>query len=284
MRILITGAKGQLATSLAKVLADEELVALGHEDLDIGAAGSVHEILDSVRPDVVINTAAIRRPDQCEESPDQAFRVNALGPRNLAAACAKNESKLVQTSTDSVFDGRATSPYLEEDAPNPISVYGASKLAGEFFVRTTLAKHYVIRTGGLFGGAGTSGKASNFVLAMLDGARFGRKLSVVTDQFNSPTYTVDLAGKIAWLIRTEAYGLYHITNAGSSSWYDFARAIFRTAGLDANLSPTTTDASRFRSRRLRYSVLDRGALRRLGADDLPPWQDALDRYLHELKE
>jgi dTDP-4-dehydrorhamnose reductase len=287
MRILITGAKGQLATSLAKILKDEkneEVVGLGHEELDIGDARSVHETVASVRPDVVINTAAIRRPDVCEQSPDQAFRVNALGPRNLAMVCAQTGSRLVQTSTDSVFDGRANSPYREQDAANPINVYGASKLAGEFFVRSTLDQHYIIRTGGLFGGADRSGKASNFVLAMLEGVRLGQKLSVVTDQFGCPTYTVDLARKIAWLVRTDAYGLYHITNTGSSSWYDFARAIFETAGVEANLSRATTSDSSSAARRLRYSVLDREALRKLDADDLPSWQNALERYLDELGE
>lgn len=282
MRILIVGARGQLATSLQRVLPAEELTALGREQLDISDAPRVRETVRALLPAVIINTAAVRRPDVCEDDPERTFAVNAFGPRNLALACADVDAALVQVSTDNVFDGSKTSPYLEEDPTNPITVYGMSKLAGEFFVRTLLQKYYIVRTAGLFGEGRALGPATNFVLTMLRQARESQETRVVTDQFISPTYTIDLAEKIAWLITTEAYGLYHIANAGGCSWYEFTRAIFKKAGVTANLLPTTTEALNLRARRLRNAVLSNGALRRLASDDLRPWEDALDRYLRTL--
>lgn len=285
MRILLTGAGGQTATSLKKALdvEGEYSVPLAHRDLDICDAAQVRDAVRSLRPNVVINTAAMRRPDTCEEDPERAFAVNALGVRNLALACAEEGSALLHVSTDYVFDGRKNSPYLEEDTPNPLNVYGVSKLAGEFFIRYLLDEHYIVRTSGLFGEISSSGKDANFVLTMIRRARENGECRVVTDQCLSPTYTVDLAKKIAWLIRTKAYGLYHITNQGECSWYDFARAIFEKSGVAARLLPTTTDALKTSARRVPYSVLGHGALQRLMADDLPHWEDALDRYLRDLR-
>lgn len=282
MRIILTGARGQLGMSLRKALVAENLSALSHQDLDIRDAAQVRNMTRRLRPDVVINTAAIRKPDECEKEPERAFATNALGTRNLALACAEIGSTLLQVSTDSVFDGCKTSPYLEDDDPNPINVYGVSKLAGEFFVRNTLEKYYIVRSTGFFGGANSSGRAGNFVLTMLRQASEGKESRVVTDQYVSPTYTMDLARKIAWLIKTEVYGVYHVTNSGACSWYEFAQAIFEKAEVDADLIPTTTKILELPSRRLRYAVLGHGRLQNLEADDLPPWQDALERYLDEL--
>ncbi len=285
MRILLTGADGQTATSLKKVLGDEgeELVALTHRDLDICDASRVRDTVRSLRPDVVINTAALRRPDMCEKEPDRAFAVNALAARNLALACAEESSALLQVSTDYVFDGRKKSPYMEEDEPNPLNVYGVSKLAGEYFVRYLLDEHYIVRTSGIFGEISPSGKDTNFILTMIRRARENGECQVVTDQYVSPTYTVDLAKKISWLIRTREYGLYHITNQGQCSWYELARALFERAGLKARLLPMTTDAFKTPARRVPYSVLGHGALQRLKANDLPHWEDALERYLSDLR-
>ena len=168
-----------------------------------------------------------------------------------------------------MFDGRKTSPYLEDDAPNPVGVYGISKLAGELFVRGILERHYIVRTGPLFGGASRSGVPTNFVLRMLHQVRSAAACHVVTDQRVSPTYTLDLARKIGWLITTNAYGLYHISNAGECSWYELAQAIFEAAAINADLRPIQTAALGVRSHRLAYAVLGHGGLRRLDADDLP---------------
>lgn len=284
MRILLTGADGQTATSLKKALdgEGEDSVALAHRDLDICDACRVRDTVRSLHPDVVINTAAMRRPDICEQEPDRAFAVNALAARNLALACAEEGCALLQVSTDYVFDGRKNAPYMEEDQPNPLNVYGVSKLAGEFFVRYLLDEYYIIRTSGIFGEISSSGKDANFVLTMIRRARENGECQVVTDQYLSPTYTVDLAKKIVWLIRTKEYGIYHITNKGECSWYELARTLFEKVGLGVRLLPVTTDAFKTPARRVPYSVLGHGALQRLMADDLPHWEDALECYLGDL--
>lgn len=284
MRILLTGAGGQTAISLKKALdgEGEESVGLAHRDLDICDAAQVRDTVRSLRPDLVINTAALRRPDSCEVEPERAFAVNALGARNLALACAEEEVVLLHVSTDYVFDGRKNSPYLEEDAPNPLNVYGVSKLAGELFVKQIVDRHYIVRTSALFGGANDPAQGSNFVLTLLRRAAEGLDTHVVTDQRMSPTYTSDLARKISWLIRRDAYGVCHITNRGDCTWYEFAQAVFKKAGLRSRLLPTTTDALASPARRLQYSVLGHGMLERLGSDDLPDWENALERYLHIL--
>lgn len=281
MRVALLGARGQLAGSLREALADMEVVALGRQELDITDAPAVHRTIEVLKPTVVINAAAIRKPDDCERDPAAAFAVNASGPRNVAAACAASDAVLVHFSTDNVFDGQRPAPYLEDDEPNPISVYGVSKLAGEYFVRNGVQKHYVIRTSALFGGG--PGIARNFVVSLLQQAREGRPLRIVTDQVASPTYTVDVARKTAWLITTGAYGLYHMANTGSCSWFDFARAVVARSGVGADVEPITTASLHLVARRLPFAILGNGALERLGANDLPPWEDALDRYLQVLR-
>lgn len=282
MKVLLIGSKGQLATSLRSALAGEDVVALSRAELDICDASAVDAVVRAVRPDVVINPAAIRRPDDCESAPERAFAVNAIGPRNLAISCRDIGAALVHISTDNVFDGRATSPYLEDDRPNPVNVYGISKLAGEQFVKAITDRHYIIRTSALFGGTQDRSRAANFVLTLLDGDAQGLEARVVTDQRISPTYTEDLARKIAWLIRRDEYGVCHITNAGDCTWYELAMAVFEKAGLRTGLVPITTEELARPACRLRYAVLGRGVLERLGTDDLPTWQDGLDRYLQSL--
>lgn len=281
MRILLTGAGGQLATELGRALDGQDLVALSHRELNVCDRDQVRAAVQAVRPDVVINTAAFHRVDECEVEAKRAFAVNALGAHSLALACAETDASLLHISTDYVFDGRKGEPYLEEDAALPVNVYGASKLAGELLIRILLNRHYVVRTAGLYGVAGASGKGGNFVSTMLRLAREGRVIKVVDDQRLSPTSARDLAKKLAWLIGTEGYGLYHITNAGDCSWYEFAQAVFAEAGLAPRLEPTTTEAFGARARRPAYSVLGHGALQRLGSDDLPHWRDVLRRHLAE---
>lgn len=285
MRILITGAGGQLAGELTRALEGHDLVPLAHRQLDVTDRLKLRTIVRCAAPDVVINTAAFHRVDDCELEPERAFAVNALGPRNLALACAEMDAALVHVSTDYVFGGDKGAPYGEDDVARPLNAYGISKLAGELFVRSILPRHYIVRTAGLFGPPtgrgrrGTSGKGGNFVTTMLRLAREGREIRVVDDQRLSPTSARHLAGKLSWLIGTEAYGLYHVTNAGDCSWYELARAVFEEAGLSPRLTPTTTEAFSARARRPVCSVLAHGALERLGADDLPHWREALREYL-----
>ncbi len=282
MRVLLTGARGQLATDLAKVLVDEDLIALSHGQLDIASRPRVDLAIGTHNPDVVINTAAFHRVDDCEREIEKAFEVNVYGARNIALACKESSAALLHVSTDYVFDGAKRTPYLEDDAARPISIYGISKVAGELVVASTLERHYIVRSSGLYGAAGASGKGGNFVNTMLRLAREGRTIKVVDDQRLTPTYTPDLARKIAWLIKSESYGVWHVTNGGDCTWYEFAAKIFETAGLNPPLSPTTTADFRAPAKRPANSVLAHGMLQRHQADDLPAWTEALEAYLREI--
>ncbi|MCC7354843.1 MAG: dTDP-4-dehydrorhamnose reductase, partial [Anaerolineae bacterium] len=205
MRVLLIGAGGQLGSDLVKALAHEDLVALTHSDIEVCDPASVRVALQTHTPQVVINTAAFHRVDDCEREPERAFAVNVHGARNLALACKEQGCALLHMSTDYVFDGRKGSAYDESDVPCPINAYGISKLAGEFFIRYLLDRYYIVRTSGLYGVAGSSGKGGNFVELMLRLAREGKEIKVVNDQTLTPTYTVDLAQALAQLIRTERY-------------------------------------------------------------------------------
>ncbi len=282
MKVLITGANGQLGTDLCHALSDAEVIPLTHADIEIVNMNSVRNAFDEYRPDIVISTAAYVRVDDCEDDPDKAFRVNALGARNIGVVAQELGAKLVHISTDYIFGGEnksRTTPYTEFDTPVPRNLYGKSKLAGENLVRHLCPKHFVIRSSGLFGVAGASGKDGNFVETMVKLAKERNELRVVKDQIFSPTYTKDLARKIAQLINTEYYGIFHITNNGVCSWYDFAKEILKLAGLKAFVIPITSDEYAQKAKRPHYSVLDNYHLRLLGMDDMRPWREALEDYM-----
>ncbi len=282
MRVLITGANGQLGTDICQVLKSFETIPLTHADIEITDIDVVKRAFVKHKPQVVINTAAFVRVDDCEIEPDKAFSVNALGARNIAVVAQQIDAKLVHISTDYVFGGEVKShptPYTEFDTPAPLSIYGKSKLAGENFVRHLCLKHFIIRTSGLFGIAGSSGKGGNFVETMLRLGREQNELRVVNDQIFSPTYTKDLAKKIVQLIDTEYYGTFHITNKGACSWYEFAKEILRLAGLKTPVIPITSDQYPQKAKRPNFSVLDNYHLRLLGINDMRPWQEALVEYL-----
>lgn len=282
MKVLVTGANGQLGTDLCQALQHVELIPLTHRDIEISDMNSVKYAFYKYKPDIGINTAAYVRVDDCETEQDKAFKVNALGARNVAVAAQELGAKLVHISTDYIFGGegepRAT-PYTEFDAPIPLSTYGKSKLAGENFVRHLCQKHFIVRTSGLFGVAGASGKDGNFVETILKLAQEREELKVVDDQVFSPTYTKDLAGKITQLITTEYYGIFHITNRGSCSWHEFAQEILNQANLETPIIPITSDQYSQRAKRPRFSALDNYHLRLLGMDDIRPWQEALRDYM-----
>jgi dTDP-4-dehydrorhamnose reductase len=241
--------------------------------------------------------------DDCEDNRDKSFQVNALGARNVAVVAQELGAKLVHISTDYVFGSNSqpdlnsslrgvptesrrrsnplVSGYTEFDSPDPINVYGASKLAGEDFVRHLCTRYYIVRGSGLFGVAGSSGKGGNFVETMLRLGRERAELKVVNDQVFSPTYTADMANKIAQIIPTEYYGLFHITNSGACSWYEFTNEIIRLAGLPTKVTPITSDQYPQKAKRPTYSVLGHYHLRLLGMDDLRSWQGALKDYLRK---
>lgn len=284
MKVLVTGANGQLGSDLCKVLTDLELVPLTHADIEISDMDSVKRAFNEHKPDIIINTAAYVRVDDCEDEKDKAFSVNALGARNVAMVAQELGARLVHLSTDYVFGGETeprAAPYTEFDTPVPLSTYGKSKLAGENLVRYFCLRHFVVRASGLFGVTGSSGKGGNFVETMLRLSKERDELRVVNDQVFSPTYTRDLAQKIAQLMVTEHYGIFHITNRGSCSWYEFAVEILRLAGIKTPVIPITSDQYPQKARRPRYSVLDNYHLRLLGLDDMRPWQEALRDYLRE---
>lgn len=284
MRVVITGANGQLGTDLCKFCHDFEVVPLAHCDIEVTDMASVKRVCTTYKPDVIINTAAYVRVDECESDPDMAFRVNALGARNVAVVAQELGTKLVHISTDYVFGGESecqTVPFTEFDIPVPANVYGKSKLAGENLVRHLCPKHFIIRGSALFGVAGSSGKGGNFVQTVLRLAHERDELRVVMDQVFSPTYTADLAKKIVQLMATELYGVFHITNSGSCSWYEFTTEILKLAGLAIPVIPITSDQYPQKARRPSYSVLDNYHLRLLGMDDLRPWQEALEDYMRE---
>lgn len=283
MTTLLIGADGQLGSELRQVFDDQDLVPLTHADFEMTDSTQVWDALRKYRPGLILNTAAYHRVDECEEFPERAFAVNAIAVRNLAIAAKEIAAVLVHFSTDYVFDGGKRIPYREVDPPGPLSTYATSKLAGEYFVRVTLPRHFVIRTCGLYGLAGSRSKAGNFVETMLRLAREEREIRVVRDQIVTPTSAKELAHKVRQLIETGVYGLYHITNNGECSWYQFASAIFEIAGLHPCLQETTAIAFGARAQRPAYSVLDNANLRSLGLDDLRQWRDALAGYLTERK-
>jgi dTDP-4-dehydrorhamnose reductase len=285
MKILITGADGQLGTDLCKSLKNHKLVPLTINDGDITDFNFVKKQCLTHRPDIIINTAAYVLVDACEDNKDLAFQINALGARNIAVAAEETtNAKLVHISTDYVFGGEnksRTVPYTEFDNPLPCNAYGASKLAGENFVRHLCRKHFIIRSSSLFGTAGAMGKGGNFVETIRRLAKERTELRVVNDQIFSPTYTVDLAMKITQLINTEYYGIFHITNAGICSWYEFTIEILRLAGLKTPVIPITSDQYPQKAIRPKYSVLDNYQLKLLRMDDMPTWQNALKQYFWE---
>jgi dTDP-4-dehydrorhamnose reductase len=280
MRVALIGANGQLGSNLARALSTMDLVPLTHGDVDV-CDQTCTDRLRQICPEVVINTAAFHRVDDVELDATEAFRVNAAAVHRLARWCAQNSSVLVHISTDYVFGGDRgrTKPLTESDAPAPLNAYGCSKLAGEFAVRATGCRHFIIRSSGLYGRAGSSGKGGNFVETMLRLAREGRPIRVVNDQRLTPTFTADLATKIAELLNTERFGLYHVTNSGDCTWYEFAAEIFRLSGLQPDFAPTTTASFGAPAPRPAYSVLARQALLAVGLPDMPHWRDALGRYL-----
>ena len=284
MKVSVTGANGQLGTDLCQALRDFQVIPLTHKDIEITDMSSVKEVLGKYEPNIVINTAAYVRVDDCETEPDKAFKVNALGARNVAVVAQELGAKLVYISTDYVFGGEAEpriTPYTEFDTPIPLNIYGKSKLAGENFVRHLCQKHFIVRTSGLFGVAGASGKGGNFIETMLRLAKERDELSVVNDQVFSPTYTKDLATKIARLIGMEFYGIFHITNRGACSWYEFATEILKLAGLKTPIIPITSDKYPQKAKRPCLSALDNYQLRLLGMDDMRSWRGALKNYMIE---
>jgi dTDP-4-dehydrorhamnose reductase len=277
LHYVVLGANGQLGSDLCPRLPGR-VTPLTRGQLDLTHATAAREVLRDLKPDVVVNCAAYNFVDRAEGEPELAFAVNAHGVHRLAMACEDLGATLVYFSSDYVFglDAERRTPYGESDAPGPLSVYGSSKLAGENAVRGLCRKHYIFRTCGLYGASGSGGKGTNFVETMLRLAAQGKAIRVVNDQMCTPSATVDVAGAAVQLLQEAPAGLYHVTNGGATTWYDFARAIFELAGVRANLTPTTSAEYGAAAQRPAYSVL---RSEHAGTPVLRPWREALAAYL-----
>ena len=270
MNVLVAGAGGQLGLELTELLPlkGHEVVALTRKELDITDALAVGRALEEHAPELVVNAAAYTNVDGCELETDIAYRINALGPRNLAVHCERRGCELLHVSTNYVFDGTGERPYEAFDAPNPLNAYGRTKLAGEEYVKHLSNRWYIVRTAGLYG------RGRNFVRTMLRAAAGRDVLKVKDDEFISPTYSRDLAEGIIGVVESGAYGLYHLTDSGSCSWYEFALEIFRMAGVEVEVVPVPS--SEYPLPAVRPA---NGVLSALGSPRLRHWRDALEDYL-----
>jgi dTDP-4-dehydrorhamnose reductase len=280
MRCVVLGAQGQLGRDLCPLLGPD-VVPLSRADLDLSNPARAKAVLESHRPDIVANCAAFNYVDLAESEPEPAFAVNALAVHHLARACRDIGCRFVHFSTDYVFgsDATRTTPFRETDAPGPVGVYGASKLAGEYLALNACPTALVVRTCGLYGLHGTGGKKGNFVETMLRLAREGKAIRVVDDQQCTPSYTVDVAATVVALIAKEARGLFHVTNSGSCSWYELARHVFETERLTVQLTPIPTSKYPTPARRPAYSILSLDLLDHAGVTSPRPWQAAVEAYL-----
>jgi dTDP-4-dehydrorhamnose reductase len=277
VKVLVTGAGGQLGHDLVAAFSDHDVVGMARADLDVTDEAAVVAAVRDHEPDLVIHAAAFTKVDACESEPDTAWRVNAIGSWWIARACALADAAMVYLSSDYVFDGRTDRPYTEFDAVNPQSVYGRTKEAGEQLVRRTLDRHYIVRTSWVLGVHG-----ANFVKTMLRLGRERSAVSVVDDQTGSPTFAFDLAPSIRALAVTGRYGTYHLTNGGACTWYDLAAAVFAEAGVEVDLTPTDTASFGAPAPRPAFSVLDNRMARLTGLEPLPHWRESLKRLIAEL--
>ena len=271
-KVIVTGANGQLGKAVNLVLSDYEFINTDVAELDITDINEVLALAREVKPYAIINCAAHTAVDACETDIDNAYRINAIGPRNLSIAATETKSKLVHISTDYVFDGKATIPYKEFDPTGPTGVYGASKLAGENFVKEFASNYFIIRTAWLYG------EGKNFVNTMLRLAETNETVRVVSDQYGTPTSTMELARLIAWLLLTDNYGLFHGTCEGSCSWADFAEEIFKIYNLKIKVERIGTADYKTTALRPVYSVLDNYMLELCGGYRFADWQNALREY------
>ncbi|KQY91989.1 NAD(P)-dependent oxidoreductase [Paenibacillus sp. Root52] len=287
MKILVTGANGQLGRDVVLLLEREghSVLACDRNQMDITNQAQCNDVISSYHPEAVIHCAAYTAVDAAETDVDGAYKVNAVGTRNVAVAAEKVGAKLIYISTDYVFDGNSAIPYQEYDDTNPQSVYGKSKRAGELLVQSLSTKWFVVRTSWVYGIYG-----NNFVKTMLKLAREKPKLQVVHDQKGSPTYTADLANFLIQLMQTEKYGVYHASNSGTCTWYEFTQAIFEEArgseyfSIQAHLEPCTTEQFPRPAPRPRNSVMDHLSIRTNELVDLPPWREGLREFIRLLSK
>lgn len=281
MKVLVTGVKGQLGYDVVNELEKRGMEAVGVDiqEMDITNAESVNQVIGEAAPDAVIHCAAYTAVDAAEDNVEVCRKVNADGTQNIANMCKKMDIPMIYISTDYVFDGEGERPWQPEDERHPLNVYGQTKYEGELAVQNTLDKYYIVRIAWVFG---VNGK--NFIKTMLNLGQTRDHLTVVNDQFGSPTYTYDLARLLVDMIQTDKYGIYHATNEGICTWYEFACEIFKQAGMNVQVDPVTADQYPAKAKRPSNSRMSKDKLTENGFEKLPTWQDALNRYLVALKE
>lgn len=281
MKVLVTGVKGQLGYDVMRELKKRghEAVGVDIDEMDITDAGQVRQVLTKTAPEAVIHCSAFTAVDRAEDEVDLCRRVNAQGTKNIAEVCEELDCKLLYLSTDYIFSGDGERPWEPEDEPNPLNVYGQTKYEGEQEIKTRCNKYFIVRISWAFGING-----NNFIKAMLRQGKEKGAVKVVDDQIGSPTYTFDLAILLVDMVESESYGEYHATNEGICSWYEFAKEIFRAAGMDdVTVTPVATGDFPAKAKRPKNSRMSKEKLIKNGFNKLPTWQDAVRRYLKELE-
>jgi dTDP-4-dehydrorhamnose reductase len=282
MKIAVIGANGQLGSDAVAAFSanGDEVFSLTHEDIELEDLSSVSACLEGIRPKLVVNTAAMHHVENCEREPQKAFAVNGLGTRNVALVARDIGAVLMHVSTDYVFDGAKGTPYDETDAPNPLNVYGNTKLSGEYFVRSTWDKHFVLRTSAIYGRSPCRAKGGlNFIDLILKLAQERGEVRVVDSEFVSPTSTAELGRQMVALSRSDFYGLYHATAEGSCSWHEFAREIFALTGTRVSLKVAGPNEFPAKVPRPKYSVLENRGLKTRQLNIFKPWQDGVREYM-----
>lgn len=280
MKVLVTGVKGQLGYDVVNELTKRGHIAIGTdiEEMDITDADSVDAVIKENAPDAVIHCAAYTAVDAAEDNADLCRKINAEGTQNIANVCKELDIKMTYISTDYVFDGEGERPWEPDDERTPLNVYGQTKYEGELAVQNTVDKYFIVRIAWVFG---VNGK--NFIKTMLNLGKTRDSLTVVNDQFGSPTYTFDLARLLVDMVETDRYGIYHATNEGICTWYEFACEIFKQAGMNVKVSPVSSAEYPAKAKRPSNSRMSKEKLAENGFEKLPTWQDALSRYLKEIE-
>ena len=289
MKIALIGSTGQLGTDIIRANNEDdfnyEIFELSHDKIEITNFEESYKILKKIAPDLVINTAAFHKVDDCEEDQEKAYKINTIGTRNIGIICNRIRSSIMYISTDYVFDGKKkdkSKGYTEFDQPNPLNIYGRSKLEGEKILKTVTQEYYIVRTAWLFGKGGSKSKGGNFVTTMLRLSENRKELSVVSDQVGSPTNTRFLASQLLELAKYPYYGTYHAVCQGMTSWYDYAKEIFRIAGKNIKVIPISSSEFHSKSDRPCFSALDNYMLTLQGLNKMPEWKIALKQYLKEI--
>jgi len=285
MRVAVIGANGQLGSDICHVYKEEGHIVheLNHNSIDIVDFGQCFDVITEISPDLVINTAAMHNVEVCEEKPELSFLVNSIGARNLATISKKLQIPLVHFSTDYIFDGLKQSPYLEDDLPLPLNIYGNTKLSGEIFIRSVADSFFIVRVSGLYGHSACRAKGGlNFVRLMLKLVKERDEIRVVNDEILSPTFTLSVAKQLARLTQTDKYGVYHMVSEGSCSWYEFASRIFEITNSGVELTIASSDEFPKKVPRPKYSVLKNRNIEAAGLNIMPHWSDNLEHYITSL--